>query len=156
MTTFLNERVLVLVALLAVATALFVSTFSQTFTDIGGAHSPVFFPRIILVIWIGLSLISLAQEFWRKQRGVSAADRVFSIWRLATLIVAVLAYTNLVTSYGYFLTSAVFSVICLRLFELRNPVAIVVYALGVPGALVVFFNHLLGMPLPVSPFTHLF
>jgi hypothetical protein len=72
------------------------------------------------------------------------------------LIVASLIYTNVIGREGFFLPSVIFAVICLLTFGIRNPLVILGYAVAVPGALVLFFNHLLSMPLPVSRFSHLF
>jgi hypothetical protein len=154
MSRFLNERVLVLLALLLVAAALYASSFAQTFSDVGSAHSPVFFPRIVLVLWMGLAVIALAQVLMQGYE----AQPIHGIWRLAVLVLvlATVVYTNLVTKYGFFLTSAGFAVVCLGVFGLRNPLVVLAYAVAVPGALVLLFNHSLGMPLPTSPFTYYF
>lgn len=152
MSRYLNERVLVLLVLLLVAAALFASSFAQTFSDVGSAHSPVFFPRIILVLWMGLAVIAMAQVLLQGHK----AEPIEGVWRLVVLVVATLIYTNLITTYGFFLTSAAFALVCLAIFGLRNPLVILVYAVAVPGVLVLLFNHSLRMPLPTSQFTHYF
>ena len=152
MSRFVNERVFVLLILLLVAAALYASTFTQSFSDVGNAHSPVFFPRIILVLWIGLSLIALIQTLI----SAPANTPIVGLLRLAILIAAAVAYTMFLNQYGFFLTSAAFAVVCLVVFGVRSPIIIVVYAVVVPGALVALFNHILKMPLPTSPFTFYF
>ncbi|MEM1363179.1 MAG: tripartite tricarboxylate transporter TctB family protein [Pseudomonadota bacterium] len=152
MSRYLNERVFVLLLLLLVAAALYASSFAQTFSDVGNAHSPVFFPRIVLVLWMGLAVIALAQVLMQG----FVAEPIHGVWRLVVLVIATIAYTNLLTQYGFFLSSAVFAVVCLAVFGVRNPLIMVIYAIAVPGALVLLFNHSLGMPLPTSPFTHYF
>ncbi|MEM9813242.1 MAG: tripartite tricarboxylate transporter TctB family protein [Pseudomonadota bacterium] len=152
MSRLLNERVLVLFVLLLAALALYASSFLGSYSDVGSAHSPVFFPRIILTIWIGLTLIALVQAV----TDAAEAPPISGLLRLLLLVAAVLIYTNLVTRFGFFLTSAVFSTVCLPVFGVRHPLVVIAYALAVPGALVLLFNHTLGMPLPVSPFTHYF
>ncbi|MEM6849404.1 MAG: tripartite tricarboxylate transporter TctB family protein [Pseudomonadota bacterium] len=152
MSRFLNERVFVLFVLLLVAAALYASTFTQSFSDVGNAHSPVFFPRIILVLWLGLALIALIQTLIFAP----ANAPLFGLVRLAILIAAAVAYTMFLNSYGFFLTSAAFAVVCLIVFGVRNPLIIVLYAVAVPGGLVALFNHVLKMPLPTSPFTFYF
>jgi hypothetical protein len=147
-----NERVAALLAILLVGVALYVSSFRQDFTDAGLAHSPMFFPRIILILWIGLAAIAVAQAIFAQE----ASGRIDGITRLAVLVVAALVYTNVMTTYGFFLTSAGFAAICLPVFGIRNPAVILAYAVAVPGSLVILFNHILGMPLPTSPFTFLF
>lgn len=148
----LNERVVALLALLLVGVALYVSSFRQDFTDAGLAHSPMFFPRIILIAWIGLAAIAVVQAIMQRQ----SSSKIDGIGRLALLVLAALAYTNLLTTYGFFLTSAAFAAVCLPVFGIRNPAVVAAYAIAVPGALVVLFNHVLGMPLPTAPFTYLF
>ena len=152
MSRYLNERVLVLLALLLAAAALYASSFAQTFSDVGNAHSPVFFPRIILVLWMGLTVIALVQVLLEG----ASAQPLHGGWRLGILVLSSVVYTNLVTSYGFFLTSAAFAAICLPVFGVRHPAIVVGYAIAVPAALVALFNHMLGMPLPTSPFTHYF
>lgn len=148
----LNERVLVLLGLFLTAAGLYASTVGQSFSSVETAQSPVFFPRIILALWMGLALIAIAQEL----RNHEANAPIASWMRVAVLVIASVIYTNVIGSEGFFLPSALFAAICLPLFGIRNPLIVAFYALAVPGALVFLFNHLLSMPLPVSRFTHIF
>ncbi|MEM8554208.1 MAG: tripartite tricarboxylate transporter TctB family protein [Pseudomonadota bacterium] len=148
----LRESVLVQLTLLAVACALYWSTLGQTFSDVGSAHSPMFFPRIILVLWIGLSCIALVNAL----REPTDTERPHSLIRLGVLVGAVVVYSNVITTYGFFLSSAVLAAVALPLFGIRQPLVVLAYAVIVPGSLVGLFNHMLGMPLPTSPFTYLF
>ncbi len=152
MNRILNERVFVLLGLFLVGAGLFATTFQQTYTSVDTAQSPVFFPRIILTLWMGLALIALVQTL----REVHANAPVASWFRLGVLLVASVIYTNLIGREGFFLPSVAFAAISLPIFGIRNPLLVAVYAIAVPGALVLFFNHMLSMPLPVSRFTHLF
>lgn len=152
MNRILNERVFVLLGLFLVGAGLFAATFQQTYTSVDTAQSPVFFPRIILTLWMGLALIALVQTL----REVHANAPVASWFRLGVLLVASVIYTNLIGREGFFLPSVAFAAISLPIFGIRNPLLVAVYAIAVPGALVLFFNHMLSMPLPVSRFTHLF
>lgn len=147
-----NERVLVQLVLLLVAVALYASTFRQSFSASDLAQSPMFFPRIILTLWIGLSLITLVQAI-RTQAVVAP---IASWTRIAVVLVSAVIYTNVIGSEGFFLPSVVFALICLPAFGIRNPVIIAVFAVLVPGVLVALFNHGLGMPLPTSRFTYMF
>lgn len=151
MSRFVNERVLTQLLLLAIACGLLISTLGSH-PDVPAAQSPVFFPRIILGLWIGLTLIGLIQDV-TSNKEVNGVDRLVAT---ALFIVAALVYVNLVTRLGFALSSAPFAAVGLVLFGIRSPVAIILYAIAVPGAIVLLFNHLLGMPLPTSPFTHLF
>lgn len=155
MTRFLNERAAVLFTLLLVAVSLLYASYTFDFSDVGSAHSPVFFPQIILFLWIALTVIALMQAVWIGNGGDDAKP-VYGLWRLALLILAILIYSYVIVPWGFFLSSIAFAVLCLPVFGLRNPVIIALYAIAVPGALVVLFNHTLGMPLPTSSFTHYF
>ncbi|SHI06298.1 tripartite tricarboxylate transporter TctB family protein [Marivita hallyeonensis] len=152
MNRILNERVFVLLGLFLVGAGLYASTFQQTFTAGVAAQSPVFFPRIILTLWMGLALIALVQTMQRTEANAPVAS-----WsRLGLLIVASVIYTNVIGREGFFIPSVIFAAISLPIFGVRNPLLVALYAIAVPGALVLFFNHMLSMPLPVSRFTHLF
>jgi hypothetical protein len=152
MQRFANERVIVQMVLLIVAVALYASTFQQSFSASDVAQSPMFFPRIILTLWIGLAIIALIQTLRVQQTQTPIAS-----WaRIGVVIVAALIYTNVIGAEGFFLPSVIFALICLPAFGIRNPFMIVLFAVLVPGALVFLFNHTLGMPLPTSRFTYLF
>ena len=151
MTRILNERVLTQLVLLAVAVGLFITTLGSH-QGVAAAQSPVFFPRIILGLWIGLTLIGLAQDLLSHNE-VGGIERLGAV---ALFILAALIYVNLVTRWGFAVGSAPFAAIGLLLFGIRNPLIILAYAIAVPGVIVLLFNHILGMPLPTSPFTHLF
>ncbi|WP_425092214.1 tripartite tricarboxylate transporter TctB family protein [Tropicimonas sp. S265A] len=152
MSRIANEQVMVLLGLLLIGVGLYASTFGQVFSSTDLAQSPVFFPRIILVLWIGLSLLALVQALWSP----SGNPTVANWWRVLVLLLASVVYTNVIGREGFFLPSVVFAAISLPIFGIRNPVTVAFYAIAVPGALVLFFNHMLKMPLPVSRFTHLF
>ena len=62
-----SERVILQLALLIVAVALYASTFGQSFSASDLAQSPMFFPRIILTLWIGLSAVALVQQAIRGE-----------------------------------------------------------------------------------------
>lgn len=152
MTRHLNENVLVLLGLFLAAAGLYASTIGATYFGEGVAQSPMFFPRIILILWMGLAALGLIQAL----RTTAPGKPVASLWRVGILVIACVAYTNLIGREGFFLPSVVFAAICLPVFGIRSPWRVALYALAVPGALVLFFNHTLKMPLPVSRFSHLF
>ncbi len=142
-----SERVLVAVALLLIAAALTASTFGLQFAELGGAFSPTFFPRIILIALVGLALINVAVDL--RHNVPKAADQLTPV---ALIALALIAYVNLLSVFGYFLCSFVLSVLMLLILGLRKPLAILMLSALVPGSLVLLFNHLLKMPLPTSPF----
>ncbi len=143
---------MVLLALFLVGGGLYAATFGQIYSSTETAQSPVFFPRIILALWMLLALAALVQAV----RAPSDTAPVTSWPRLIVLLLAAVTYTNVIGREGFFLPSVVFAAISLPIFGIRNPLVVGLYAVAVPGALVLFFNHLLGMPLPVSRFTYLF
>lgn len=152
MQRIVNERVIVQFALLVCAGALYLSTFNQNFSAADVAQSPMFFPRITLILWMGLNVIALAQTIWRQEKSSDIASFI----RIAIVVVAALIYTNMIGPEGFFLPSVVFALICLPVFGIRNPFLIVAFAVLVPAALLLLFNHTLGMPLPTSRFTYFF
>jgi len=147
-----KESGLVQMLLLITAIGLYISTFKQGFSAAEAAQSPMFFPRIILMMWIGLNIIGLVQVI----RQSSTTTPIASWSRILLIIIATCVYVNLIGTEGFFIPSVIFALICLPLFGIRNGVLIVLFAVAVPGALVLLFNHTLGMPLPTSRFTHYF
>lgn len=152
MNSLFSERVLVLLSLLIAAVALFATTFGTEYRLLGAVQSPVFFPRIILGLMIGLTLVAILQDL-RDRR---AAEPVEKWVALIVFVIATLIYANAITRVGFMLASVPFSILGLWVFGLRNPVILIAYAIGVPGSLVALFNHVLKLPLPTSPFTYLF
>lgn len=152
MATLMSERFLVLLGLLIAAAALFATTFGTEYRLLGAVQSPVYFPRIILGIMMTLTVIVIVQDAIAK-REIEPVDK----WTaLVVFVIAALIFSNAITRIGFMLSAVPFSVIALWIFGLRNPLAIAAYAVLVPGALVLLFNHILKLPLPTSPFTYFF
>ncbi len=142
----ITERTTVSLTLLLVGVGLFLHTFTLGFADLGGAFSPVFFPRIILVGWIVLALMSLVVD-------VIAASTASTTqwWIVASFMLALAGYIALLQPLGFFASSVLFSIAALFASGQRSLRDIALFSILVPGALVVLFNHVLTMPLPVSP-----
>jgi|GEM_PF-633336 len=134
-------------ALLLTGVALLLSTFGTDYADLGGAFSPTFFPRIVLFAWIGLATLATLVEVIK---GDDVGDARFGAVVIVSL--ALLGYVQLLPVLGYFLCSAAFAMVLLLATGLRKPVPLLVFSLALPAALVALFNHVLVMPLPVSPF----
>jgi hypothetical protein len=115
----LSERALVSLSLLLTGVGLWLHTLALGFADLGGAFSPVFFPRIVLSLWILLAVLSLCLDVVTRQPTDKAR------W----LVVLVLTITGQ-----------------------RKVREIIGFSLAIPATLVILFNHVLTMPLPVSPF----
>ena len=149
------ERAGVTLALFLAAAALMASIGWHDADGLPPAFAPEFFPRIVLWLLLGLTALGFVLEVFRGA-GAANDDSPWRLLRVAVLAVAMLVFAWAMLRFGFLLTAAAFSALALPLMGLRNPLVIAVFALGVPGALVGLFNHLLTMPLPTSPFSHLF
>ena len=129
----LNERRVTSLVLLLIGAALLSNTFGQQYADLGGAFSPMFFPRIILWLWLGLERPRLL--------------------RVAIIALGTLAFLWSMTRLGFFLSAVPFTLLALVTLDIRRPLPMLAVAVGVPIALVALFNHVLTLPLPTSPFT---
>lgn len=142
----LSERAIVALILLLVGTGLTVSTFGLQFAELGGAFSPTFFPRIILMIWVGLALANLLADLATAKE--NAAGRFLPVILIgAAFVLYVLTMPHL----GFFLCSVILSAFILVVLGLREPIPVFAISLGAPLVLVGLFNHVLVMPLPTSP-----
>lgn len=147
----LGERALVSLGLLLLGVALMASTVGGKFADLGGAFSPHFFPRVVLVLWIALAALDLFLEV--RQRTAATAR---PLARVAVLGMGFVVYALVMMPLGFFLASLGFCAVCLWVADVRQPLPLLAMAIGLPAALVFLFNHVLTLPLPTSPFTHLF
>ena len=143
----LAERAWLSLSLLLSGCALYASTLGASYADLGGAFSPVFFPRIILSGWILLATLSLIADVLRTESAISAQ------WRVIFIVTgALFVYIKLISTLGFFFSSFLFSIVLLAATGQRRWLEIVSFSVIVPGSLVALFNHVLTMPLPVSPF----
>lgn len=147
MTHVLTERRIVAVVILLLAAGLVLSTFGRHYADLGGAFSPMFFPRIILIILLGLGVLNVVIDL------IKAPERKsIELWPVVIIGAAFMVYVLILMPLGYFVSSVCIGVIILLALGLRNPLQVI----GIPvlgaGSLVGLFNHLLKMPLPTSPF----
>jgi hypothetical protein len=143
----LSERTLVSLSLLLTGIGLWLHTLTLGFADLGGAFSPVFFPRIVLSLWILLAVLSLGIDVVVRQ----PADK--TRWPVVLiLIAALLAYVYLLQPVGFLISSVAFSILILTITGQRRALEIIGFSLAIPATLVILFNHVLTMPLPVSPF----
>ena len=149
------ERAGVTLALFLAAAALLAGIGWRDASGMPPAFAPEFFPRIILWLLLGLTGLGFALEVLRSTPGDSD-DTPWRLLRVGLVMAAMLVFAWAMMRFGFFLTAAAFSTLALPLMGLRNPLVILAFALGLPGALVGLFNHLLIMPLPTSPFSHMF
>lgn len=147
MHTLLTERRIVSVLIMVLSLGLVVSTFGLNFADLGGAFSPMFFPRIVLFILTGLAVLNVFVDL-RAHMG----RKPINLKPVLIIGVTFVIYVLLLVPLGYFISSAVMGFIVLLALGLRNPVMLALVPLVSAGTLVALFNHLLKMPLPTSPF----
>lgn len=147
----LREGPIVAIVLALTCAALLQATFGARYADLGGAFSPMFFPRIVLSGLLALAALNLVLEMRRGGPGPEVR-----VLRVAAACVLSVGFLIVMPRLGFFLTGAAFSAALLLLLDIRAPGPLVLVALGVPGALVVLFNHVLTLPLPTSPFSWMF
>lgn len=147
MSALFSERRVISVILFVLTAGLVVSTFGLQFADLGGAFSPMFFPRIILVILLALTALNIVADLLAK-----TPDAGIDLWPVIIIGAAFVAYVLLLVPLGYFISSVGVGIVILLALGLRNPVQVVLIPVVAAGALVSLFNHTLKMPLPTSPF----
>lgn len=147
MQNLFSERRIVALLILAMSAGLVLSTFGLQFADLGGAFSPMFFPRIILTVLLCLAALNMVIDMMTNVQSKEL--------RLApTLLICAgfLGYVLLIMPLGYFISSVLLALLILITLGIRNPLVLVLLPVGAAGSLVVLFNHILKMPLPNSPF----
>lgn len=147
MQNLFSECRIVALLILTLTAGLVVSTVGLQFADLGGAFSPMFFPRIILTILLGLAALNLVIDI---KTDVTGNDL-----RLApTLLICAgfMGYVLLIMPLGYFISSVMLALLILITLGIRSPLVLLVLPIALAGSLVVLFNHILKMPLPTSPF----
>jgi hypothetical protein len=144
----LNERSITALVLFMVGLGLLSQTFGQQYADLGGAFSPMFYPKIILSFWVALAALDLGTEL--VNRTDTQRPRLL---RVVIMALASLAFLYGMTRLGFFLSAVPFCLVALLTLGMRRPLPVLGVALGVPAALVALFNHTLTLPLPTSPFT---
>jgi len=146
----MTERTSLSLTLLLVGVGLFLHTYTLGFADLGGAFSPVFFPRIILAGWIVLAILSLVADVVKARAVTGSIATITQWWVVLIFMIAIAGYIALLEYLGFFASSVLFSIIALVASGQRKVIDIALFSLLVPGALVILFNHVLTMPLPVS------
>lgn len=147
MPALVTERRVISVVILVLAIGLVVSTFGLQFADLGGAFSPMFFPRIILLTLLVLAALNVAIDVLTPTE-----DQPVKLVPVLTISVAFIAYVLLLVPLGYFLSSFGVGIVILLALGMRNPLQVVLIPFLGAGGLVLLFNHVLKMPLPTSPF----
>lgn len=147
MSSLITERRVISVIILLLTVGLVVSTFGLQFADLGGAFSPMFFPRIILIILMGLAVLNVVVDV------IGAPSKTpIQLGPVLMIAVAFVAYVLVLVPLGYFISSVGVGIVILLALGVRNPLQIIAVPVVGAGSLVLLFNHVLKMPLPVSPF----
>jgi len=144
----LNERRVTSLVLVLIAAALLSNTYGQQYADLGGAFSPMFFPRIILWLWVFLASIDLVSELVKR-----TDTKKPEILRVVIIATSTVLFLWSMTRLGFFLSAVPFTALVLVTLNARRPLPLMAVSVGVPMALVALFNHVLTLPLPTSPFT---
>ena len=143
----LNERRVISIALLVMTFCLAASTFGLQFADLGGAFSPMFFPRIILMILLVLAALNVGLDVLTQE-----TSRSIELWPVVIIGAAFVVYVLILVPLGYFISSVAIGSVILLALGLRNPLQVLAIPVLGAGTLVALFNHVLKMPLPTSPF----
>lgn len=147
MPNLFTERRVISVMVLLLTFGLVMSSFGLQFADLGGAFSPMFFPRIVLFILLGLATLNFVIDMV-----TAPSSRPIELWPVLIIAAAFVVYVLILMPLGYFISSICVGMVILLALGLRNPLIV----FGVPfmgaSALIVLFNHTLKMPLPASPF----
>lgn len=144
--------ILFVVFCLGLGGVLLVHTYSDSYigTGLGAAASPVFYPRILLLIWLALGLAILAQSFAQRALADTQASSQRDMKSSVLAIVALAVAVALFQSAGYLLVSVPLAfAIGWFLGERRVlPLAIVSVCAGVFTWWL--FDRLLAIPLPLG------
>ena len=152
MSNLASQQALSFITLILAAATLLWTAFDPSGAKIPIDQSPFYFPKLVLMAGLGLAIFGLGQSILTPDKGKKLEKPA----RLAVIGLGTILYLNVVTAIGYFLASAAFTLVSLPAFGIRDPKFVTAYAVLVPGLLVFLFNHILGMPLPTSPFTYWF
>lgn len=147
MKNLISEQRIVSLVILLLTSGLILSSFGLEFADLGGAFSPMFFPRIILGVLLILAAINLMIDMTRD-----AESQGIRLVQTAVIGAGFVAYSLLLMPLGFFLSSVLIGLLILITLGVRNPSALLLLPTASAGSLVLLFNHILKMPLPASPF----
>lgn len=132
-----------------VAVGLLVHTFDPHYQDmgIGAQFSPMFYPRILLVLWIGLSIGLIVEPFLGGERDVPQQR-----WgMLFGMLALVAACTFLLTAIGFLFASILFCLTASFYLGYRGPIGLVLTGLVFPFCTWFLFDKVLLILLPTSP-----
>jgi hypothetical protein len=116
---------------------------------LGSDFSPMFFPRLLLVLWMGLSILIAARcMFANLPNEVLSAQR----WpRVAAVCIAVAVFTWLMEAIGFILAMVPACIVVGLLFGYRRTGPLLCFAVVFPVAVWLIFVKVIQVPLPYSP-----
>jgi putative tricarboxylic transport membrane protein len=111
---------------------------------------PGFMPFLCGIILTVLSLLL----FFSAWRGRTGKFQPLGEWRRPlTVLIGLMVYVILFNLLGYVISTAILSVIILRVFDMRSKGGLLLVSLGIAVGTFVLFNSLLGVELPAGILT---
>ncbi len=111
--------------------------------------SPVFFPTILIYVWIGLSVFIVARGIWSKRQAV--VERTGSLTRPLLAFLLTCAYAILMLNIGFLFSTVIYSAVFLAIFGYRRWIPVTLVSLLFPLLMWYVFTFLLNVSLPASP-----
>jgi len=116
-------------------------------TDVGAG----FFPKLIAVVLILLSVVMMALSFRRQTQ--DGAEEVSTSWSKIILgFVLTFAFLALIFFTGFYISAPIFLFVFMWLFGYRKPISVVVVAVIVTLFIYLVFEMVLRVPLPAGIF----
>ena len=132
-----------------IGAGLLLHTFDPHYEDmgIGAEFGPMFYPRILLVLWVGLSIGLVVEPFLGKESDVPRQR-----WgRLVVMLALVAACTFLLTEIGFLFATVLFCLTASYFMGYRGPIGLVLTGLVFPFCTWYLFDKILLILLPTSP-----
>lgn len=126
--------------------------YSAGIADYG--FSPVFFPEILLFVWLALSLLLAAKATLSILSSATNLGRETSETSFVKPFLCFclsVFYTFLITKIGFLFASIIFSIFFIRLFGYDRWSVAIPISLIFPIVIWYVFNFSLHVPLPTSP-----
>ncbi len=112
--------------------------------------SPVFFPTILIYLWLTLSVLILLKGLATRSRQDQAKSEIsFSRPLIGFLLTGVYAY--LMPVIGFTIASVSYAALFMLILGYRRPIPLISISLLFPVLMWYVFTFLLNVPLPVSP-----
>ncbi len=113
----------------------------------GAGSNPMFFPRILLALWMLLALLIAARGLLARGEPVPRQR-----WAQVGLVLALVAgYTWLITAVGFLLASVLLCLALMLALGYRRLVVVGAVTVLLPTVIWYVFEFVLKIPLPTSP-----